>query len=47
MAIVTALATASGVRTGPAGKTTWFTLTLADRLQRAARQAEPEPEAGS
>lgn len=45
MAILAALATASGVRAEPAGKTTWFTLTVGDRLQRAARQAEPEAEA--
>jgi anti-sigma regulatory factor (Ser/Thr protein kinase) len=42
LAIVAALATASGVRTGPAGKTTWFTLALGERLQRTARYADPE-----
>ncbi len=45
LAIVTALAADSGVRAAPPGKTTWFTLALADRLDRSARQ--PEPEAGA
>ncbi len=45
MAIVTALATASGVRAEPAGKTTWFTLAVGDRIQQIARRAEPEAEA--
>jgi anti-sigma regulatory factor (Ser/Thr protein kinase) len=44
LAIVAALASDSGVRAGPSGKTTWFTLALHDRLDRAARRAEPEPE---
>jgi len=30
-----------------AGKTTWFTLALTDRAHQAARQLEPEPEAGA
>ena len=47
LAIVTALATTSGVRTEPAGKTTWFTLALTDRAHRAAAQLEHEPEAGA
>jgi hypothetical protein len=47
LAIVAALATACGVRAESAGKTTWFTLTLADRIGRAGRQAEPETEAGA
>jgi anti-sigma regulatory factor (Ser/Thr protein kinase) len=47
MAIVAALATASGVRAGPAGKTTWFTLAVSDRIRAAARQPEPEAEAGA
>jgi len=47
LAIVTALATASGVRHEPAGKTSWFTLALTDRANRIARQAEHEPEAGA
>jgi hypothetical protein len=45
LAIVAALASDSGVRAGPAGKTAWFTLALSGRLDRAARHAEPEPEA--
>jgi anti-sigma regulatory factor (Ser/Thr protein kinase) len=47
LAIVTALATASGVRAGPAGKTTWFTLALRDRIDRAVPQAQAEAEAGA
>ena len=47
MAIIAALATASGVRAEPAGKTTWFTLAVGERIQRTARQAEPEAEAGA
>jgi anti-sigma regulatory factor (Ser/Thr protein kinase) len=47
LAIVTALADASGVRAEAAGKTTWFTLALGDRIDRAARLAEPEAEAGA
>jgi hypothetical protein len=50
LAIVTALADASGVRPEPHGKTSWFTLALherADRAHRAAPQAEPEAEAGA
>jgi hypothetical protein len=30
------------VRTEPSGKTSWFTLALRDRIERATRQAEPE-----
>lgn len=47
LAIVTALATTSGVRAEPDGKTTWFTLALGDRINNTARPAsrEPEPEA--
>ena len=47
MAIVNALAAASGVQVGPTGKTTWFTLALHDRINRIARQAELDPEAGA
>jgi anti-sigma regulatory factor (Ser/Thr protein kinase) len=47
LAIVEALATSSGVRASDAGKTSWFTVALTDRAQRAARQLEPEPEAGA
>lgn len=47
MAIVAALAAASGVRTEPGGKTTWFTLALHDRINRAASHSDAEPEAGS
>jgi anti-sigma regulatory factor (Ser/Thr protein kinase) len=50
LAIVTALATASGVRTEPAGKTSWLTVALRDRQEattRPSRQAEPEAEAGA
>jgi anti-sigma regulatory factor (Ser/Thr protein kinase) len=47
MAIVNALAAATGVQVGPTGKTTWFTLALHDRVNRVARQAELDPEAGS
>jgi hypothetical protein len=47
MAIVTALAAATGVQVGPTGKTTWFTLALHDRANRVARQAEVDTEAGS
>jgi anti-sigma regulatory factor (Ser/Thr protein kinase) len=46
MAIVAALASASGVRTEPAGKTTWFTLAIHDRINRIARVPDAEPEAG-
>jgi len=45
LAIVTALATDSGVRAEPAGKTTWFTLALRDRIDRAIPQAQAEAEA--
>jgi anti-sigma regulatory factor (Ser/Thr protein kinase) len=45
LAIVAALATASGVRPEPTGKTTWFTLALCDGIERAAQHAEPEAEA--
>jgi hypothetical protein len=47
MAILTVLAADSGVRSGPDGKTTWFTLALHDRINRLARHADAEPEAGS
>lgn len=47
LAIVTALATASGVRAEPVGKTTWFTLALRDRIDRAVPQAQAEAEAGA
>jgi anti-sigma regulatory factor (Ser/Thr protein kinase) len=47
LAIVEALAQSSGVRASQAGKTSWFTLALTDRAHRAARQIEPEPEAGA
>jgi anti-sigma regulatory factor (Ser/Thr protein kinase) len=46
LAIVAALAQSNGVRATHGGKTTWFTLALTDRAQRAARQIEHEPEAG-
>ena len=45
LAIVAALATASGVGVSPHGKTSWFTLALSDRACRLARPAGPEPEA--
>ena len=47
LAIVTALADASGVRAEADGKTTWFTLALGERIDRATRQVEPEAEAGA
>jgi anti-sigma regulatory factor (Ser/Thr protein kinase) len=47
LAIVNALAQSSGVRASDAGKTSWFTLALTDRAHRAAKQIEPEPEAGA
>jgi anti-sigma regulatory factor (Ser/Thr protein kinase) len=51
LAIVTALATASGVRPEACGKTSWFTLALRDRqaaaCRTAQRQPEPEAEAGA
>jgi len=47
LAIVEALARSSGVRASETGKTSWFTLALTDRAHRAARQLEPEPEAGA
>ncbi len=47
LAILAALADASGVRPGPAGKTTWFTLALRGRIERTSPQAEPEAEAGA
>jgi anti-sigma regulatory factor (Ser/Thr protein kinase) len=47
LAIVAALASASGVRAEHDGKTTWFTLALYDRTGRATQQAEPEAEAGA
>ena len=43
LAIVSALASESGVRATGAGKTSWFTLALGDRIQHAARHPEPEP----
>ena len=46
LAIVAALAEASGVRASQAGKTSWFTLALTDRARRVAAQIEHEPEAG-
>ncbi|MGO9295087.1 MAG: hypothetical protein ACLP52_14635, partial [Streptosporangiaceae bacterium] len=46
LAIVAALAEASGVRASQAGKTSWFTLALTDRARRIAAQIEHEPEAG-
>jgi len=47
LAIVAALARSSGVRTSPAGKTSWFTLALTDRAHRVARLIEHEAEAGA
>ncbi|MGO9501318.1 MAG: ATP-binding protein [Streptosporangiaceae bacterium] len=47
LAIVAALATASGVRDEPHGKTSWFTLGLHDRIERTATRTEPEAEAGA
>ena len=47
LAIVAALATTSGVRAEPGGKTSWFTLALTDRAHQAAAQLEHEPEAGA
>jgi anti-sigma regulatory factor (Ser/Thr protein kinase) len=47
LAIVDALARSSGVRASQAGKTSWFTLALTDRVHRAAAQLEHEPEAGA
>jgi anti-sigma regulatory factor (Ser/Thr protein kinase) len=47
LAIVDALAQSSGVRASDTGKTTWFSLALTDRTQRAAAQLEHEPEAGA
>jgi anti-sigma regulatory factor (Ser/Thr protein kinase) len=46
LAIVAALAEASGVRASQAGKTSWFTLALTDRARRIAAQIDHEPEAG-
>ena len=43
LAIVSALASESGVRTTGVGKTSWFTLALGDRIQHTACQPEPEP----
>ena len=43
LAIVSALAAYSGLRASEAGKTTWFTLALGDRIQHTARRPEPEP----
>jgi anti-sigma regulatory factor (Ser/Thr protein kinase) len=47
LAIVSALARSSGVRTSDAGKTSWFTLALAGRAHRVARQIEHDPEPGA
>ena len=49
LAIVTALASASGVRPEACGKTCWFTLALRDRQAAACQtaQRQPEPEAGA
>jgi len=48
LSIVAALATASGVRAGSGGKTSWFTLAPTDLAQRIARpQPEPDAEAGA
>jgi hypothetical protein len=46
LAIVAALATASGVRPEAGGKTAWFTLTLPGR-PAGQQQPEREPEAGA
>lgn len=45
LAIVAALAHSSGVRASQADSTSWFTLALTDRVHRAARQIDHEPEA--
>jgi len=42
LAIVAALSRSSGVHATPGGKTSWFTLALHDRIERTARQIEPE-----
>jgi anti-sigma regulatory factor (Ser/Thr protein kinase) len=47
LAIVTALASASGVRPEPGGKTAWFNLALRGRIDRSTRLAETESEAGA
>jgi anti-sigma regulatory factor (Ser/Thr protein kinase) len=47
LSIVTALAHASGVRAEQAGKTTWFTIALHGRIERASPQPESETEAGA
>jgi hypothetical protein len=41
----TVLATASGMRAEPAGKPTWLTAALQDRIGRAAQHAQPDFEA--
>lgn len=46
LAIVSALASSSGVRASQASKTSWFTLALTDRAHTLARQIEHEHEAG-
>jgi anti-sigma regulatory factor (Ser/Thr protein kinase) len=46
LAIVTALATTSGITATPTGKTAWFTLTTPDQ-EPAARHPEPELEPGA
>ena len=47
LAIVHALASSSGVRAEPAGKTSWFTLALTERAHRISKQIDREPEAGA
>jgi hypothetical protein len=46
LAIVTAIAAASGVTMHPDGKTAWFTLTTPAGPAPGPRQADPEAEAG-
>ncbi|MHB1596827.1 MAG: ATP-binding protein [Streptosporangiaceae bacterium] len=43
LSIVSALASDSGVRASEAGKTTWFTLALGDRIQHTGPQPGPQP----
>ncbi len=45
LATVSPLASASGTQAEPAGTTTWATLALHDRINRAAQHAGPELEA--
>ena len=47
LAIITALADASGYTRTPAGKTAWFTLTTRDPEPRAQPEPEPELEPGA